>query len=179
MTPYLRRLLLANLLAMAAMTVMIACDDDGQSRSDQASNQEHDLTSACYHFQIEGQLEYSATCQDYHVSPADDGGTRVTLMHPPLALTLDFAEDVELGQFQLTSANEPHGQVAVSVLYNPLDEPENVFDTDIDGSITILRFDEAGITALFEFQAQPSTAAASQGVQVRGHLRDLSLRRSP
>ncbi len=161
-----------------------ACDDSQPSQADsEVEANAESLEQACYHFEVTGDLEYSVTCRDYNISESslDDGtkSTRITLMQPPVALILEIPEDIEVGQYPLVAVGDPAEPEAVhpSLLYNPLDGQEAHYDSYIDGTITIMRLDDEAISALFNFTARAKSDASDRGIALRGHLRDLQLRR--
>ena len=159
-------------------TLFTACE---AAPADIEADHDDPITSACYHFELSGQLEYSATCRDYHLTPNPDGGLIITLLAPPLALFLEIPETLALGQYPLQSrqaAAENDSIIGTEILYNPLDGPEEHFNSQLEGTITIIRFDESGISALFRFQAEPRSASTPGGIAVQGHLRDLAIQRN-
>ena len=162
----LRRLSLLLFLALLLPTSS-ACE---RSSSAPASTEEV-LPSACYHFTVQGAFEYSATCEDYRVSPASERFLRVILMHPPVALSLEVPRETEPGQYRIGSpGSDETAAVGAYLLLTPLDSPEQRYDRELTGTLTVLSNDDAGITALFDFRAE---SAMGDAVEVRGHLREL------
>lgn len=166
------------LLLLAAPLFFFACEAPPREPEEE---EDDPIASACYHFELSGHLDQSATCRDYNISPNPRGGLTITLLQPPVALFLEIPETLALGQYEILSrqkALEAGTAIGAEVLYNPLDGQEEHFNVDVSGKITIIRFDETGISALFRFQADPRSPAAPEGIQVQGHLRDLPLQRN-
>ncbi len=144
----------------------------GCEREDDTPEVDEALLSACYHFQMEGAFEYEATCEGYRVTPSSERFLRVMLMHPPVALALEIPKDAPAAQYEIGSPGVEGEAVGAYVLVTPLEGPEQRFDEEVQGTLTVMRLDDGGISALFDFVA--SSPDGERPVSVRGHLRDLA-----
>lgn len=172
-----RTLVFSALFFFAATLLLSACEAvPGGDEPEETDPR----VGACYHFEISGPLEYSATCRDYNVSQREEGGLTITLVAPPIALFLDLPDSLSLGQYKLGTrqqARETPGMIGAEVRYHPLEDQEGDYSEAIEGTLTLMRFDETGVSALYRFSATPRGATAEEAIQVSGHLRDLSLKR--
>lgn len=137
-------------------------------------------TVACYHFETSGAIEESGTCEEYTVRPNETGGWTITLVAPPVALVVEMPTSLAPGQYGVRSMEEAAEKpelIGVEVHYQPLDGQEESFGKDVTGTMTVMQLDEERVSALFDFGALPRSAATPEGIEVRGHLRELSLQR--
>jgi hypothetical protein len=160
-------------LVLAAMIATSGCDRESATPEfDEA------VLSACYHFDVTGAFEYSATCQDYRVTPSSEMFLRVVLMHPPVAMALEIPRDAAVGQYGIGSPGaDDRTVVGGHLLLTPLEGPEDRFDHDVRGTLTLMHLDGESITALFDFEA--TSATSNTPIAVRGHLRDLPVSVTP
>ncbi len=169
---------LITLITFVALITFIACDDDrtphSPAPSEEAAPQPEEgsdaIRDACYHFEIEGHLEDSATCLSHSTDKGDDGGLTVKLAGTDTTIVLEMPRKLGIEQYSI-AANVSHHVASATVLPDGADPPTYAAR---EGTLTMMRVDDDAISALFDFEATSDTDEGGT-LSVRGHLRDLEL----
>lgn len=186
---------IAATIVLVVLVATTACDesdtpgdhspdtaDEPRQRADELSSvprdhasvesRDDDRRQACYHFELAGPVDHSSTCHSHSVETKDDR-LSIELIGQDAAVMLDIPADVDTGQYPFGARGDESTPGAVVELTADSDEQRHVAT---DGTLTIMRIDDEAVSALFDFQAKPNPEDAPNGLSVRGHLRDLSLR---
>lgn len=174
----MKRLIILTVLI--AHLAAVACDDtdppqdrpDPTTADDSAQPTADDIREACYHFEVNGSVEDSATCLSHSTEEGDDGELTIELIGQHTTVALNMPRNVTTEQYPISATAD---QKAATATVTPDGDLPPTY-TASKGTLTVMHVDDEAISALFDFEAASDTDD-TDAISVRGHLRDLE--RSP
>ena len=157
--------------------VLYGCDDTNEVTSTsvetppaESTSQDDEIRDACYHYEIEGALRDTSTCRSHKIDADDRGALTIDLQGEDTTVILEMPVDLEVDQYGFDNIRDDDLARAKVVEH----ASDAAYIVSQSGTLTIMRYDDEAISALFDFEATFDSADSPQPVQVRGHLRDLT-----